>query len=145
MRTLDLVPLFRGSVGFDRIPSLFDSIQSSGKHESFPPYNIELVEEDKYVISMAVAGFKTDEIDVTSEQNNLVITGTHKNKTEKSYLYQGIAERNFVRRFEIADFVKITSANLQDGILTITLLRELPEAMKSRKIEVQSGKLIANN
>jgi len=145
MRTLDLAPLFRGSVGFDQIPSLFESIQSSGKHSSFPPYNIELVDDDKYVISMAVAGFKTDEIDVTSEQNNLVITGTHKSKTEKSYLYQGIAERNFVRRFQIADFVKITSAKLEDGILTITLFREIPEAMKPRKIEIQSGKLLATN
>jgi len=137
MRTLDLAPLFRSTVGFDRLPSLFETLGQAEKQDGYPPYNIELIEEDKYVITMAVAGFKKDEIDITSEQNSLQVKGIRKEKVNKSYLYQGIAERNFDRRFKLADFVKITSANLDGGMLTIELYRELPEAMKTRKIEIQ--------
>lgn len=140
MRTLDLAPLFRSSVGFDNLPNLFDSIKLTDKNVSYPPYNIELVEEDKYLISMAVAGFRKGEIEISSEQNNLVVTGTKDEKAaKKSYLHQGIAERNFERRFRVADFVKVTGARLEDGILGIELVRELPETMKPRKIEIDSG------
>ena len=142
MTTLDLAPLFRSTVGFDRLPSLFDSIRTSDKQAAYPPYNIELVEEDKYVITMAVAGFKKGEVELVSEQNSLSVKGTKSDKVQKSYLYQGIAERDFERRFRLADHVKVTSAKLEDGILTIELVREVPEAMKPRKIEIQSSNLL---
>ena len=142
MTTLDLAPLFRSSIGFDRLPSLFDSIRLTDKHTNYPPYNIELVEENKYVISMAVAGFRKDEIDIVSEQNSLVIKGQKTEKSEKSYLHQGIAERDFERRFRLADHVRVTNAGLENGILTIELVRELPEAMKPRKIDIQTGNLL---
>ena len=139
MRTLDLSPLYRSAVGFDRLASMFDEA-SRVDTPSYPPYNIELVEEDKYRITMAVAGFAEDELEIEVEGESLKVIG-RKEKTDeaKQYLHQGIAARNFERRFNLADHVKVTGANLENGLLHITLEREIPEAMRPRKIEISSS------
>ncbi len=146
MRTLDLTPLFRSSVGFDHLVNLLDSAMRSDKtYGGYPPYNIELTDEDKYRITMAVAGFTEDEISIVSERNNLTVTGKKATEEEKKYLHQGIAARNFERKFQLADYVKVVSASLENGLLHIDLERELPEAMKPRKIAIsseKSGKLL---
>lgn len=136
MARLDLSPLFRSSVGFDHLASMLDSANRV-EQPAYPPYNIERVGEDKYRITMAVAGFDSSELDIESERNTLKVSGikAEADKT-RQYLHQGIAARNFERKFQLADHVKVVGANLENGLLHIDLQREIPEAMKPRKIEI---------
>ena len=135
MRGYDLTPFRRSTVGFDR---LFDYLESATRAEpdNYPPFDIEKLGDDTYRITVAVAGFKRDEIDIVAHQNMLTITGRRSEQRGRdgSYLHMGIANRAFERRFELADFVQVTGADLADGLLTIELAREIPEAMKPRKI-----------
>ncbi len=139
MRTsIDLSPLYRSAIGFDRMASLLDAASADSK-PSYPPYNIELVEENRYRISMAVAGFSESELDISSEQNTLVISGKQDPDSDRKYLYQGIAARNFERKFQLAEHVKVVSASLLNGLLHVELEREIPEALKPRKIAISDG------
>ena len=141
MTTFDFSPLYRTSVGFDRLASLLSSATRQDQGNSYPPYNIRTLGEDKYQITMAVAGFSEDELNITTEQNRLVVTGNRGNETEEEgeFLHRGIATRTFERRFNLADHVKVVAANLKNGLLHIELERELPEAMKPRKIEIATS------
>jgi len=135
MRHLDLTPLWRSTVGFDR---LFDMLDDSVRwpEENYPPYNIERSGEDAYQISLALAGFKPDDISITAEQSMLTIEGRQPEKGEHGYLYQGISARPFRRVFNLADYMQVKGANFEDGLLKIDLVREVPEAMKPRRIAV---------
>jgi molecular chaperone IbpA len=139
MRTaIDLSPLYQTAIGFDRMASLLDSVSRESK-QSYPPYNIELVEENHYRLTMAVAGFSESELEITSEQNTLLVAGRKPAEQDaRNYLYQGIAARNFERRFQLAEHVRVISAKLENGLLHVELRREIPEAMKPRRIEIQS-------
>ncbi len=144
MRTIDLSPLYRSAVGFDRLASLLDAASRADAPTGYPPYNIESVGENAYRIEIAVAGFKSDELDIQVKENLLTVTGSKgANDEPRQYLHRGLAERNFERRFQLADYVVVTDADLSDGLLSIALKRELPEALKPRKIEIgQSAGLI---
>lgn len=137
MRGFDLSPYRRSTVGFDR---LFDFLENATRAEqdNFPPFDIEKLGDDSYRITLAVAGFKADEIDITAQQNMLVISGrkAESRNRDGNFLHVGIATRAFERRFELADFVRVTNADLADGLLAIDLVREVPEAMKPRKIAI---------
>ena len=142
MTTFDFSPLYRTSVGFDRLASMMSSATRQDQGNSYPPYNIRTTGEDNYQITMAVAGFSEEEINITSEQNRLVITGSRADEKEEQgeYLHRGIATRSFERRFNLADHVKVVSASLENGLLHIDLERELPEAMKPRTIKIGKPK-----
>jgi len=145
MRTLDFSPFYRSSIGFDRMADLLNTVsQSETKQNSYPPYNIVLTGDDTYRITMAIAGFSEAELDIQVEQNVLSVTGKKPELNEpKEYLYQGIAERSFERRFQLADHVRVEDAQLEHGLLHIDLIREIPEAKKPRKIAINStNKLI---
>ncbi|QOL24497.1 Hsp20 family protein [Thalassotalea sp. LPB0316] len=148
MRTnTDLSPLYRSFIGFDHLAGLIDKASRQEKQSSYPPYNIELIAEDKYRITMAIAGFVEDELDIESKQNTLIVTGTKApsdEKVQRTFLHQGIAERNFERKFQLGDHVKVISAQLENGLLHIELEREIPEALKPRKIAINGSKLIEN-
>ena len=138
MTNYDLSPLWRSTVGFDRMLEMMDgSLQHVGE-EHYPPYNIERTGEDAYQISMALAGFKPSEVAITAEHNLLTVEG-RKSEKDREYLYQSIAERPFRRQFNLAEYVQVKDASLEDGLLRITLAREVPEAMKPRKIEIDGG------
>ena len=140
MRTpYDFSPLSRSSVGFDRVFDLLENAARVQAVDNWPPYNIEKAGEDRYRITMAVAGFAPDELDLVVQPNLLVVSGQKQGKEDTEYLYRGIATRSFERRFELADHVKVTGASIADGLLTIELVREVPEEMKPRRIEVQAG------
>jgi molecular chaperone IbpA len=139
--TLDLSPLYRSAIGFDRMARMLDAAVAESK-PSYPPYNVELVEENRYRITMAVAGFSQDDLEITSEENTLTISGRQKSEEERKFLYQGIAERNFERKFQLDEHVKVVDARLENGLLHVELVREIPEAMKPRKIEISSGELL---
>ncbi|MGE0210063.1 MAG: Hsp20 family protein [Parvibaculaceae bacterium] len=136
----DLTPLYRSTVGFDRLAQLFDEL-GSFEAPSYPPYNIERVGENDYRISMAVAGFAEDDIGIEVKQNTLTVSAkkTEKAEPKGEFLYQGIAARSFERRFRLADHVEVTGAALENGLLHISLKREIPEAMKPRTIKVGGG------
>ena len=138
MTTFDFSPLYRTSVGFDRLASLMSSATRQDQGNSYPPYNIRVTSEDHYRITMAVAGFSEDEIDITSEHNRLLVTGNRADEPEEQgeYLHRGIATRSFERRFNLADHVKVIAASLENGLLHIDLEREIPEAMKPRTIKI---------
>lgn len=138
MRSFDLSPLFRSTVGFDHLARMLDAAQRTEEQAvSYPPYNIEKLGDDAYRITMAVAGFKESEIDITSEARSLVVSGrSAKENSEAQYLYRGIASRSFERRFELADHIKVSGACLDNGLLHIDLVREIPEALKPRRIPV---------
>jgi molecular chaperone IbpA len=139
MRTAyDFSPLFRSSVGFDRIFDLLENATRVQALDNWPPYNIEKVDEDQYRITMAVAGFSPDELNLTSQPNWLVVSGQKQGEESTQYLHRGIATRSFERRFELADHVKVKDARLDNGLLTIELVREVPEEMRPRRIEVQA-------
>lgn len=141
MRQFDFTPYRRSAIGFDRLFDMLETSARQGSSENYPPFNLERLAEDRYRITLAVAGFKADEIDVTAQQNLLVVAGK-KGETEGSqgsYLHLGIANRSFERRFELADFVRVENADLADGLLTIDLVREVPETMKPKKIAVNAG------
>lgn len=136
----DFSPYRRSTVGFDR---LFDYLENAARSEqdNYPPFDIEKLADDQYRITLAVAGFKQNEIDITARQNLLVITGRKGDSRNRdgNYLHVGIATRAFERRFELADFVRPVNAELRDGLLSIELVREIPEAMKPRKIDINGG------
>ncbi len=138
MRHFDLTPLYRSTIGFDRIGSLLDTLNSfEGNTPSYPPYNIERVSETAYRISMAVAGFGESDLDIEVKENALTIRGEKRVEQENStYLHRGIAARSFERRFQLADYVVVKGATLENGLLHVDLERELPEAMKPRTIEI---------
>ena len=142
MNTIDLTPLYRSTIGFDRFGTLLNSALGAEKNASggYPPYNIEVVSDDRYAITVAVAGFEESEIDIQVENGTLTIQGKQgdANKDAK-YLHQGIANRAFERKFTLADHVEITDAQLRNGLLTLNLVREVPEAMKPRKISIKGS------
>jgi len=136
MRTaFDFSPLYRSSIGFDRVFDLLENA-SRATTDKWPPYDIARTGEDDYRICMAVAGFSPDELSVTQEQNMLVVSGQKSGENSGEYLHRGIAARTFQRRFQLADHVKVTAAARENGLLTIDLTREIPEEMKPRRIEI---------
>ena len=138
MRTIDFSPLYRSVVGFDRLATLLDAA-ASGESTGYPPYNIETVGDNVYRVEIAVAGFKPEELDLEVKDNVLTVQGRKAaNDDTRRFLHRGLAERNFERRFQLADYVVVTDAQLNDGLLTISLKRELPEAMKPRRIEIST-------
>lgn len=140
MRTLDFSPLYRSVVGFDRLADLLDSATAEAA-TGYPPYNIERTGEHEYRIEIAVAGFKPEELNVEVKENLLTVQGRKTaNDEARTFLHRGLAERNFERRFQLADYVVVTGADLRDGVLQLTLKRELPEALKPRRIEIGTGK-----
>ena len=149
MRKLDFTPLYRSTVGFDHLSSLLETVsRSDNSTQTYPPYNIELLEQDKYRITMAVAGFTNEGLDIQTEQRALTVKGRSDNDgLEHNYLHRGIAARNFERRFQLADHIEVTGARLDHGLLHIDLIREIPEAMKPKQIPIGdgSGKLIDIN
>jgi molecular chaperone IbpA len=135
MRTYDFSPLWRSTIGFDRLFDLAEMAQRAGE-DNYPPYNIERLDEDRYQISLAVAGFSPEEIAVTAEHNVVTIEGRKAANPGREFLYQGISGRHFRRQFSLADYVQVKSASFDNGLLTIELLREIPEAMKPRRIAI---------
>jgi molecular chaperone IbpA len=137
MRTYDVSPLFRSSVGFDRLLDLLAQADRVEPTTTWPPYNIEKVADDQYRISMAVAGFTPDEIELTQHDTALLVTGQRKGQEgERQYLHRGIAARTFRQTFNLADYVKVVGASLENGLLTVELKREVPEALKPRRIAI---------
>lgn len=144
MRNFDLAPLYRATVGFDRIADLMDrALTADVAQPTYPPYNIEKTAENGYRISIAVAGFAGDELSVEVKEGALTVAAKKaKEETERNYLYRGIATRAFERRFALADHVRVTGAQHADGMLHIDLVREIPETLKPRRIEITNGKTI---
>lgn len=138
MTTIDLSPLYRSSIGFDRMGSLLDNALRSDKSSlGYPPYDIETTGENRYAITLAVAGFEDAELDIQVEKGELRVRGQKANEgDEKSYLYRGIANRTFERKFNLADFIEVDGAELKNGLLTINLVKEIPEAMKPRSVAI---------
>lgn len=141
MRNFDFSPYRRTTVGFDKLFDFLENATRSDQADNYPPFDIEKISDDSYRITLAVAGFRQNEIDITARQNMLVVTGRKEEGRNKdgNYLHMGIATRAFERRFELADFVRVEGADLRDGLLSIELVREIPEAMKPRKIEINGG------
>ena len=142
---LNFDPFWRSSVGFDRILDLMDESLRYQPENNYPPYNILRTGENSYRITLAVAGFKPDQISVTVEQNTLTVAGRESQKQDHDYVHRGIAARDFERRFGLADFVEVKDATFEDGLLQIDLARELPEAMKPKRIDIRSGKAAQDN
>lgn len=138
MNTLDLTPLYKNSIGFDRFSSLFDhAFSADARNSNYPPYNIVMRSENEYVVTLAVAGFDESELNISTESNTLTVRGKQDNTEDAStYLHQGIATRAFERKFNLADHVEVTNATLKNGLLSIELLREIPEKMKPRTIDI---------
>jgi molecular chaperone IbpA len=142
MRTYDLTPFYRSTVGFDRVFGLLDQL-ADGSAQTYPPYNIERTGENAYRITMAVAGFGEADLSIESKENTLTVKGEKKSETEKEekeFLYRGIGSRAFERRFQLADHVEVKSASLENGLLHVDLVREIPEAMKPRNIAINAAK-----
>ena len=140
MRTIDFAPLWRSTIGFDHLADLVDANMRQASDDNYPPYNIERAGEDTYRITIAVAGFGSEDVTITAEQNSLIVEGKKGEKDDREYLYRGIATRPFRRVFNLADFVQVKAADLSNGVLTIDLVREVPEAMKPRRIPINGGK-----
>jgi len=139
MRTVDFTPLYRSVVGFDRLAALLDAA-SADTATGYPPYNIERTDENTYRVEIAVAGFKPEDLTIEVKENLLTVQGRKAaNDEARRYLHRGLAERSFERRFQLADYVVVTDAQLADGLLTIALKRELPEQLKARRIEIKSA------
>ena len=142
--TVDLSPLYRTAIGFDRLASMLENanrLESAG----YPPYHIEVTGEDEYQITMAVAGFTDDELSIESKQNELTVSGEKaESEDDRKFLHRGIATRSFERKFQLADHVFVKGARLEHGLLHIHLYRELPEALKPRSVSIETGKLIEN-
>ncbi len=137
MANLDFTPLFRSTVGFDRLPQILSTAMRMEEGGwTYPPYNIEKHGQDRYRIVMAVAGFSKDDIEIVTEENRLIVRGKMKERDGADYLHRGIATRSFERRFDLAEFIEVEGATLENGLLTIELKRELPEEMRPRKIEI---------
>ena len=140
MRTVDFSPLYRSVVGFDRLADLLDAAASTESASGYPPYNIERTGENAYRVEIAVAGFRAEELSIEVKENLLTVQGRKAaNDEARKFLHRGLAERNFDRRFQLADYVVVTDANLADGLLSIALKRELPEQLKPRQIAINSG------
>ncbi len=140
MRTIDFSPLYRSAVGFDRLAALLDAAAAQDSAQGYPPYNIERTAEDAYRIEIAVAGFRPEELSIEVKENLLTVQGRKTaNDEPRRFLHRGLAERNFERRFQLADYVVVTDASLNDGLLAISLKRELPEALKPRRIEISTA------
>jgi molecular chaperone IbpA len=138
MRTYDFSPLWRSTIGFDRLFDLAETAQRTTE-DNYPPYNIERLADDRYQISLAVAGFSPDDISVTAEHNVVTIEGSKSEKTEREFLYRGISTRSFKRQFNLADYVQVKNASFDNGLLRIELVREIPEAMKPRRIAINGA------
>lgn len=139
MRTIDLSPLYRSLVGFDRLADQLDAAARNEAASGYPPYNIERTGENEYRIEIAVAGFKPDELNVEVKENLLTVTGRKAaNDEAKQYLHRGLAERNFERKFQLTDYLVVVDADLSNGLLSIALKRELPEALKPRTVEIKT-------
>ncbi len=138
MHRFDFTPYRRTTVGFDHLFELLENAGRSVQNENYPPFNIERTDENQYGITIAVAGFKSEEIEITAQQNMLVVAGSKNTDSNdnRDFLHMGIATRNFERRFQLADYVFVTSADLSDGLLSISLVREIPDALKPRKISI---------
>ena len=135
---IDFTPLFRTAIGFDRLANTLESAYRADAG-GYPPYNIEIEAEDRYRITMAVAGFTGDELDIEVKENLLRVSGAKKDEgQERHFLHRGIANRSFERTFQLADYVRVAGADLKDGLLHVSLVREVPEAMKPRRIEIRS-------
>jgi len=134
----DWTPLWRSTIGFDRLFNVLDEVQRTAE-ESFPPYNIERLDENHFQISVALAGFTPDEVSLTAEQNVLTLEGKKANKNDKTFLFRGISTRNFKRQFTLADHVEVKGARFENGMLLIELQREIPEAMKPRRIAIDGS------
>ena len=141
MKTIDLTPLYRSTVGYDRLASLLDSaFRSDPASYGYPPYDIEVVDDNHYAITLAVAGFAEHELSINVERGVLTIKGEKKEEEKQhQYLYQGIAARTFERKFNLAEYVEVKNARLSNGLLTIGLVRDVPEAMKPKQIEINTG------
>jgi len=146
MRTVDFTPLYRSAVGFDRLANLLETAARTSQDSGWPPYNIETTGENAYRIEIAVAGFTPDELTIEAKENQLTVTGrkaaNDESAIERTYLHRGLAERDFERRFQLADYVVVKGAELNHGLLSITLERELPEALKPRRIEIATGQTL---
>jgi len=140
MQTFDFTPFYRSTVGFDRLFSALDGLNIQESKSAYPPYNIERTDDDSYRISVAVAGFSRDEISIQTKENNLIIKGgqSEQEATTREFLHRGIAERAFDLRFQLADYVEVKAAILENGLLHLDLKRELPESQKPRQIEINS-------
>lgn len=139
MRTIDFSPLYRSVVGFDRLANLLETAATDAA-AGYPPYNIERTDENAYRVEIAVAGFRPDELNIEVKENLLTVQGRKAaNDDQRKFLHRGLAERNFERRFQLADYVIVTEAVLADGLLSISLKRELPEALKPRRIDITTG------
>jgi molecular chaperone IbpA len=138
MHRFDFTPYRRTTVGFDRLFDLLENGNRPTQNENYPPFNIERTGENEYLVTVAVAGFKTDEIEITAQQNMLLVAGCKQTDSNdnRDFLHMGIATRNFERRFQLADYVHVTSADMSDGLLSISLLREIPDALKPRTISI---------
>lgn len=148
MNSIDLAPLYRSSIGYDNLGTLINSaLGAADLSPAYPPYNIEVQDENRYAITLAVAGFDKGELDISVANNVLTVRGKKaKKETERKYLHQGIANRAFERKFNLAEYVEVTGADLNVGLLTITLAREIPEAMKPRSIAInESGSVLEHN
>lgn len=140
MRTFDLSPLYRSTVGFDRLFEMLDQLARIESAPNWPPYNVEKIGDDHYRVTMAVAGFAADEIEITQQENTLLVSGQKRTEQENSqFLHRGIATRNFRQSFSLADYVKVTGAHLENGLLTVDLVREVPEEMRPRRITIATG------
>lgn len=145
MNTIDLSPLYRNSIGFDRMATLLDNaLRTESAGPGYPPYNIEVLEENRYAISLAIAGFAESDLDISVEKGVLTVRGKKSDEVERKYLHQGIANRAFERKFNLADHIEVTAADLSNGLLTISLVKEIPEAMKPKSIAINSGSAKAN-
>ena len=145
MNTIDLSPLYRNSIGFDRMAALLDNaLRTESAGPGYPPYNIEVLEENRYAISLALAGFAESDLDISVEKGVLTVRGKKSDEAERKYLHQGIANRAFERKFNLADHIEVTAADLSNGLLTISLVKEIPEAMKPKSIAINSGSAKAN-
>jgi molecular chaperone IbpA len=136
MRTFDPTPFWRSTVGFDRLFDMLDQTAQYQANDTYPPYNIERADDDNYRITLALAGFSPDEITITAEQNVLTVEGSKAQKPDTEYLYQGISARPFRRVFNLAEYVQVKNASFENGLLKIDLVREVPEAMKPRRIAI---------
>lgn len=153
--TTDFSPLYRSFIGFDHLAGLIDKASRNEKQSSYPPYNVELLAEDQYRITMAVAGFSDKDVDIEAKDNTLIIIGTKAAsndnttpdapKAPRKFLHQGIAERNFERKFQLGEHVKVIGAFMENGLLHIDLKREIPEALKPRKIAINGKSLLSSN
>ncbi|MFV0476396.1 MAG: Hsp20 family protein [Parahaliea sp.] len=146
MNTIDFSPLYRNSIGFDRMASLLDAaFRSDTAGAGYPPYNIEALDDSRYAITLAVAGFSRNELDLQVERGVLTVSGRKSEESERKYLHRGIANRAFERKFNLAEYVEVTGADLENGLLTVALVKQVPEAMKPRRITIGASPSLEHN